>query len=87
MRKKCFTLVELLVVIGIIAVLMSILLPALSAVKRTAHRVVCGSNLSGIGKAMILYANEYGGEYPRAGLPDSRNAIICKACRLKSPLH
>jgi type II secretory pathway pseudopilin PulG len=67
MRRKCFTLVELLVVIGIIAVLMGILLPALSAVKRTAQRVVCGSNLAGIGKAMLLYANDYGGDYPRAG--------------------
>ena len=71
MRRKCFTLVELLVVIGIIAVLMGILLPALSAVKRTAQRVVCGSNLAGIGKAMLLYANEYGGDYPRAGGPGS----------------
>jgi prepilin-type N-terminal cleavage/methylation domain-containing protein len=66
MRKKGFTLVELLVVIGIIAVLMGILLPALSAVRRTAQRVVCGSNLAGIGKALQLYANEYGGDYPRA---------------------
>jgi type II secretory pathway pseudopilin PulG len=72
MRRKCFTLVELLVVIGIIAVLMGILLPALSAVKRTAQRVVCGSNLSGIGKALLLYANEYGGDYPRAGGAGSR---------------
>lgn len=67
MRRKCFTLVELLVVIGIIAVLMGILLPALSAVRRVAQRVVCGSNLAGIGKAMLLYANEYGGDFPRAG--------------------
>jgi type II secretory pathway pseudopilin PulG len=67
MKRKCFTLVELLVVIGIIAVLMGILLPALSAVKRTAQRVVCGSNQAGIGKAMLLYANEYGGDFPRAG--------------------
>ncbi len=66
MKKKGFTLVELLVVIGIIAVLMGILLPALSAVRRTAQRVVCGSNLAGLGKAMLLYANEYGGDFPRA---------------------
>ena len=71
MKRKGFTLVELLVVIGIIAVLMGILLPALSAVKRTAQRVVCGSNLAGIGKAILLYANEYNGEYPRAGGPGS----------------
>jgi type II secretory pathway pseudopilin PulG len=71
MKRKCFTLVELLVVIGIIAVLMGILLPALSAVRRTAQRVVCGSNLAGIGKAMLLYANEYAGEFPRAGGPGS----------------
>jgi type II secretory pathway pseudopilin PulG len=67
MRRKCFTLVELLVVIGIIAVLMAILLPALSAVKRVAQRVVCGSNLAGIGKAMLLYANDQEGDFPRGG--------------------
>jgi type II secretory pathway pseudopilin PulG len=70
MRRKCFTLVELLVVIGIIAVLLGILLPALNAVKRSAQRVVCASNLSGIGKAMALYANEYEGDFPRAGGAD-----------------
>jgi len=71
MRRKGFTLVELLVVIGIIAVLMGVLLPALNAVKRTAQRVVCGTNLSGLGRAILLYANDHGGEYPRAGGPGS----------------
>ncbi len=66
MRRKCFTLVELLVVIGIIAVLMGILLPALSAVKATAQRVVCGANLAGIGKAMLIYAEDEEGDYPRS---------------------
>jgi hypothetical protein len=33
----------------------------------TAHRMVCGTNLSGIGKAMMLYANDYDDEFPRAG--------------------
>jgi type II secretory pathway pseudopilin PulG len=67
MRRKCFTLVELLVVIGIIAVLMGILLPALNTVRRTAQRVVCSSNQGGIGKAIQAYANEHNSEYPRAG--------------------
>lgn len=67
MRRKGFTLVELLVVIGIIAVLMGILLPALNAVKRTAQRVVCGTNLAGIGRAILLYANDYDQDFPHAG--------------------
>jgi prepilin-type N-terminal cleavage/methylation domain-containing protein/prepilin-type processing-associated H-X9-DG protein len=71
MRRKGFTLVELLVVIGIIAVLMGILLPALNAVKRAAQRVVCGTSLGGIGKSMLIYANDYEGEFPRAGGPRS----------------
>ena len=67
MKRKGFTLVELLVVIAIIALLMGILMPALSKVRQIAHRLVCGTNLSGIGKAMMVYANEYDDEFPRAG--------------------
>ncbi len=67
MKKKGFTLVELLVVIAIIALLMGILMPALAKVRQIAFRMVCGTNLSGIGKAMMLYANDYDDEFPRAG--------------------
>jgi prepilin-type N-terminal cleavage/methylation domain-containing protein len=67
MRKKGFTLVELLVVIAIIALLMGILMPALARVRQLAFRMTCGTNLSGIGKAMLLYSNDYQDELPRAG--------------------
>jgi prepilin-type N-terminal cleavage/methylation domain-containing protein len=67
MKKKGFTLVELLVVIAIIALLMGILLPALARVKMLAVRMVCGSNLSSIGKSMMIYSNENDNLYPRSG--------------------
>jgi prepilin-type N-terminal cleavage/methylation domain-containing protein len=66
MKRKGFTLVELLVVIAIIALLMSILMPALSRVKQLAYRMVCGSHLSGIGRGLSVYANEFQDKYPRA---------------------
>jgi prepilin-type N-terminal cleavage/methylation domain-containing protein len=67
MKKKGFTLVELLVVIAIIALLMGILMPALARVRQLAFRMTCGTNLSGLGKAMMLYANDYQDELPKAG--------------------
>ena len=67
MERKGFTLVELLVVIAIIALLMGILMPALARVRQIAYRLYCGTNLSGIGKAMLIYANDYDDEFPKAG--------------------
>jgi len=67
MKRKGFTLVELLVVIAIIALLMGILMPALARVRQLAFRMTCGTNLSGIGKAMLLYANDNDDELPKAG--------------------
>ncbi|MEX0742388.1 MAG: type II secretion system protein [Phycisphaeraceae bacterium] len=62
--RRGFTLIELLVVVGIIALLMAMLLPALSAARRASNKVVCGSNLRQVGQAVSLYAFDQNDRYP-----------------------
>ncbi len=63
---RAFTLVELLVVIGIIALLISILLPVLGKAREQAKRAVCASNLKQCAMAMLTYAGDNKGQLPNA---------------------
>lgn len=67
LRRFGFTLIELLVVISIIALLIGILLPALSRARDSSNSVFCLNNVRGIMSAEIQYANENKGLLPGVG--------------------
>lgn len=68
MKRQIFTLIELLVVIAIIAILASMLLPALNQAREKAKTVKCTANLRQNGLAMTIYVDNNNGVMPYAGL-------------------
>ena len=75
-QNKAFTLVELLVVIGIIAMLISILLPALTKAREAAVVLACSANLRQIGQEAAMYANDNKGKLPTAVCRDAAGNLV-----------
>lgn len=76
MSRKGFTLTELLVAVGIVAVLIGILVPAISAARRSARSVVCLSQMRQVGLASIMYAQDHHGQFPCSSHSALANGVM-----------
>jgi prepilin-type processing-associated H-X9-DG protein len=76
LRAGAFTLVELLVVIGIIALLISVLLPALNKARESATAVTCSNQLRQLSLAFIMYTGENHGYFPPGNMKSAQNNSI-----------
>jgi len=72
MKKRGFTMVEVIIVVAVIAVLASILIPKMSGARNKAALNACKTNLRHIGIGMDMYANDHNGKY----VPDSSNRDV-----------
>ncbi len=68
---KGFAVVGIVVPMVVFLLIIGLIIPAMNRPRQIAPRVVCGTNLLGIGKAMLIYANDYEDELPQAGYPGS----------------
>ena len=68
-----FTLVELLVVIGIIAILISVLMPALSKVRNQALAISCANNMRQLYQTALMFSTDHKGNLPSPGVPNEPN--------------
>lgn len=80
---NAFTLVELLVVVGLISVLIALLMPAIVGVRKQALAAACGANLRSIGQALTMYTQRFG-YYPACYVADVPRAYAIWPVRLRS---